>query len=261
MPRGDAGYGAVETPAYWYDLDEVRRSHARLAAALPEPSELYYSLKANPHPAIVAALHQAGCGAEVSSPGELQAALDGGVPPGGILYTGPGKRASAVAAAIKSGVTFFSVDSPRGLDQVAEAAQLMGQSARCLVRVNDTRPAAGHGLTMTGVASQFGADVEWMLAEPERFAARPGAAVAGFHLYMGSNLPGEEALAAQFTRSARTARLLADRCAIDVEVLNLGGGFGAPFARRGSLPSFPTLAPRLACWTRRSPAGGRAGRG
>ncbi|HXM56996.1 MAG TPA: type III PLP-dependent enzyme, partial [Candidatus Dormibacteraeota bacterium] len=240
------GLDAVETPAYVYDLDEVRRSHRLLRDALPAPSRLYYSLKANPHPAIVAALRRAGCGAEVSSPGELAAAADAGTPASGILYTGPGKRDRDVAEAIDAGVRRFSVDSPVALDQIDRIAGGRGVTARCLIRVNDHAPAPGQRLTMTGVASQFGADAEWIEAEPERFASRPAARVVGFHLYMGSNLAGVEALLAQFTTAIATARRLADRCAVDVELVDLGGGFPAPFARAGALEPMPGLAGRLA---------------
>jgi diaminopimelate decarboxylase len=235
----------VPTPAYCYDLDEVRRSHQLLLRALPVPSHLYYSLKANPHPAIITALRQAGCRAEVSSPAELQAALDCGVPPAEIIFTAPGKQDSAVAAALLAGAGLISVDSPVALDQVSAVASALGRRARCLLRVNDTRPAPGQAMTMTGEASQFGADVEWVLAQPRRFASRPAAEVAGLHLFMGSNAAGEDALIAQFAQAAATARRLADAGAVTVEVLDLGGGFGAPFACQGDLPVFPTLAARL----------------
>jgi diaminopimelate decarboxylase len=117
---------------------------------------------------------------------------------------------------------------------------------RCLLRVNDTTPVPGQGLTMTGVASQFGADADWILAQPERFASRDNARVAGLHLYMGTNLADEAALLAQLSQSAHTARRLADACGIDLEVLDLGGGFAAPFARDGELPDYPDLAGRVA---------------
>jgi diaminopimelate decarboxylase len=236
----------VETPAYVYDLDEVARAHALLRQALPAPSELYYSLKANPHPAIVAVLREAGCRAEVCSPGELRVALDAGFAAEDVLYTGPGKRDTDVVEAVKAGVTWFSVDSPHGIDQLDRAAADQGVEARFLLRVNDTTPALGQGLTMTGVASQFGADADWILAEPHRFGDRDAARAAGFHLYMGSNLSDEDALTAQFGQAAATARRLADACGTDVRVLDLGGGFGAPFARTGDIPVFPTLAARLA---------------
>lgn len=64
------------TPAYVYELAAVSAAAAMLTADLPVPSGLMYSLKANPHPAVVGRLVTGGNGAEVSSPGELAAALD-----------------------------------------------------------------------------------------------------------------------------------------------------------------------------------------
>ncbi|GAA0706679.1 alanine racemase [Dactylosporangium roseum] len=232
----------LPTPAYVYELDEVRRAHAELASELPAPSRLYYSLKANPHPAIVAALRAEGCHAEVCSPGELAAALSAGVDPAQMLYTGPGKRDADVQAAVKAGVTWVSVDSPEGLDQVDRVARDLGVVARCLLRVNDTTPVPGMGLTMTGVASQFGADADWIRAAPERFAARPNARLAGLHLYMGTNLTDEAALVAQLRQSIATARDLAFLCGDELEVIDLGGGFAAPYARAGRPPRYPGLA-------------------
>lgn len=256
----DAELDRLPTPAYLYDLDEVRRCAARLRAALPAPAALYYSLKANPHPGVVGALHRAGWRAEVSSPGELAAALAAGVPPADVLYTGPGKRDTDVLAAVRAGVGWFSVDSPYGLGQVERTAARLGTGVRCLLRVNDDSPVGGQGLTMTGVASQFGADVDWVLAEPERFTGGPAAPVAGLHLYMGSNLASAEALLAQFTQAAGTARRLAARTGLPVDVLDLGGGFGAPFARTGQLVPLDGLRDRLAAVLDDTVPGWREGR-
>jgi diaminopimelate decarboxylase len=244
-PIAVAGLDEIESPAYLYDLAEIRLSHAELRAALPQPSELYYSLKANPHPAVVAELRAAGCLAEVSSPGELRTALEAGFAPAQVLYTGPGKRDRDVQDAVRSGIALFSVDSPHALDQLDAAAREQCTEVRSLLRINDSSPAQGHGLTMTGVASQFGADAEWVLAQPDRFGPRDAVAPAGFHLYMGSNIAGEDALVAQFTQAAASARRLTDAVGIELSVLDLGGGFGAPFARAGARPSFPGLARRV----------------
>jgi diaminopimelate decarboxylase len=63
---------------------------------------------------------------------------------------------------------------------------------------------------------------------------------------MGTNTVDEDVLVAQLTQSARTARKLADACGFDLELLDLGGGFGAPSARAGELPEYPNLAERIA---------------
>jgi diaminopimelate decarboxylase len=225
-----------ETPAYVYDLAEVRANHANLREALPERATLYYSLKANPHPALLRELRALGARAEVCSPGELDAALAAGWRADDVLYTGPGKRAADLARALRLGVREFSADSTTGLDQLDALAAAAGVTVRCLLRINDDQPAAGQGLTMTGVASQFGADSSWVLEQPGEFAGRDHVVVAGLHLYMGTNLDTVEALAGQFRRSLRTAvRLTAvlREHGADIRVLDLGGGFGAPFAKAG----------------------------
>jgi diaminopimelate decarboxylase len=250
------GLDRVEVPAYVYDLGEVRRAHALLRAALPEPSRVFYSLKANPHPAIVRTLNELGCDAEICSPGELAAVLEAGVTPDRIVYTGPGKRDPEVAEAVRAGVRWFSVDSPVGLDQVDRAASAAGRDVRCLLRVNDASQVPGQGLAMTGGPSQFGADADWVASEPAAFRTR----LAGLHLFGGSNLDDEPALVAQFRAAIATARRLAGVLGLEPLLLDLGGGFGAPFARSGSLPRFATLAGRLADLLDDGIPGWRAGR-
>ncbi|GLZ39689.1 type III PLP-dependent enzyme [Actinokineospora sp. NBRC 105648] len=225
-----------ETPAYVYDLAEVRSSVARLTAALPTPTGLYYSLKANPHPAVLETLRAAGVAPEVCSRGELDAALVAGWSAAEVLYTGPGKRDDDVLHALTSGVREFCVDSPHGLDQLSTLASSVDASVRTLLRVNDDVPIGGQGLAMTGVASQFGADTGWIVSAPEDFGDRPGVHVAGLHLYMGTNVDSVAALLAQFTRSLETVALVSKALAPyvgDLEVIDLGGGFAAPFARPG----------------------------
>jgi diaminopimelate decarboxylase len=194
---------------------------------------------------VVAALLDAGCGAEVCSPGELRIAAEAGGDPAAMLYTGPGKRDADLAEAVKAGVRLFSADSPHGLDQLDRVAGDLGVPVRALVRINDDTPAPGQGLTMTGVVSQFGADRRWVLDQPDRFGPRRHVRPVGFHLYMGSNIDGEDALMAQFAQAVATVRQLSAATGVQPELLDLGGGFGAPFARSGALPAYPNLAERL----------------
>ncbi|MEU3255132.1 type III PLP-dependent enzyme [Streptomyces sp. NPDC006997] len=238
----------LPTPAYVYDLAEVRRGYDALRGALPTGAGLYYSLKANAHPMLLAELRRRGARPEVCSTGELDAALAAGWPAGDVLYTGPGKRDAEVRYALRLGVRLFSVDSPHAIGQLGSLAAGSGVVARCLLRINDDQPVPGQGLAMTGVPSQFGADTGWVLGEPERFAGGPHAEVVGLHLYMGTNLTDVEALTGQFARSLETAGKVAAALAehgVRVRVLDLGGGFGAPFAAEGGRVDLGGLRPRL----------------
>lgn len=247
------------TPTYVYDLADVRRARAELAAALPAPSRVLYSVKANPHPDVVGALARMGCGAEVASVGEVAVAAAAGLHPGRMLMVGPGKSARDVAAALDAGLTTFSVDSPTDLARIGDVAARRRRRVRCLLRVNADRPVPGMALTMTGTASPFGADASWILAEPDRFRTRGWATVAGLHLYMGTNLDDPAVLERQLAASIELAGALSRALATPLDTVDLGGGFAARYARAGDRPRYPHLAARLARLLDRELPGWRSG--
>jgi diaminopimelate decarboxylase len=232
------------TPAYAYDLASIRAAHADLAAMLPRPASLYYSLKANPHPLIVDQLRRLGCRAEVSSAGEIDAALDGGVDAAGILLTAPGKSTATIRYALRRGVRRFSLDSPVDLRRVDALAGEAGAEVRCLLRVNADAPVAGAGLTMTGAPSAFGADASWVGADPGSFRGTGRVRIEGLHLYMGTNILDEDVLVAQFDTAAAVAERLRPALG-DLTQVDLGGGFGAPYAHDGARPTWPSLRSRV----------------
>lgn len=239
-----AGYGS---PAYVYDLDRVERARTDLVAALPAGATLFYSLKANPHVDIVRVLVDGGCRPEISSTGELAAALQAGGDPAGFLYTGPGKTAGEITAALDAGVRVFSVESPTDLRRVASVARGLGRTADCLLRVNGAEAAGHAGMRMTGEASQFGTDTEELLTRRAELTGpgTDGVRIVGFHFYPVTNATDEDTLVAEMTASIRTADRLRRELDVEVSVLDLGGGFACPFATPGERPRYPGLAARV----------------
>ncbi|MFE7200176.1 phosphopantetheine-binding protein [Pseudonocardia alni] len=253
-----ATYGS---PAYVYDLDRVDRAREELVAALPSGATLYYSLKANPHVDVVAALVAGGARPEISSTGELAAALAAGGDPAHMLYTGPGKTAAEIGAALDAGVRTLSVESPADLHRVAAVARRSGRTARCLLRVNGGEAAGHAGMRMTGESSQFGSDIEVLLARRDELHGpdSEGAEIVGFHFYPVTNAGSGEVLLAEFTASIRTAARLRDELGVTVSVLDLGGGFACPFAVTGDRPAYPDLRAGCEAELDRSFPGWRAG--
>lgn len=238
----------IETPAYVYDMGEVRANYKRLRAALPVGSEIYYSLKANPHPFVLATLRSQGALPEVCSIGELDQAIAAGWFASQVLYTGPAKRDQDVRYALVTGVRYFSVDSANALDQLNDLATEVNCEVSCLLRINDDQPIAGQGLAMTGVPSQFGADLQLVLSNPKQYTNRERVRVTGLHLYMGTNIAEAESLLLQFERSIATSVKLIDVLRehdVEIRTLDLGGGFGAPFAQTGHAFHFEGLSQGL----------------
>lgn len=236
-----AAYGS---PLYVYDLAAVDQAARDLFATLPGGAVLYYSLKANPHPRVAERLRLAGCAAEISSTGELAAALDAGYPAGACLYTGPGKTAVEVDAAILAGVRTFSVESAVDLARVDDAAARHRADVGVLLRVNGGGP-VGAGLRMTGTASQFGFDEQELLRTG--LPVRPGRVrVTGLHLFALTGARDEDQLISSTVESVATAARVAGALGLPLDVLDLGGGFAAPFATEGPRPAYPRFAAAVA---------------
>ncbi|WP_422769372.1 type III PLP-dependent enzyme [Plantactinospora sp. WMMC1484] len=234
------------TPLYVYRLAEVRAAARDLRAALPEETRLYYSLKANPHPAVVAELVRCGLFCEVSSSGELWSALAAGQAAQRCLFTGPAKTAAELDDALDRGVRTFSVESEVDHRRLATAVRSRGVPVDYLVRINTLRAAGrGTGLRMTGVATQFGTSPE---AAVELIRdGRDGGLLnpVGVHLFPATNVPDQDDLLAEFELSLRTTAELLSATGIAGRLVSIGGGFAAPFARPGARPSYLGLGTKL----------------
>lgn len=230
------------TPLYAYRLERAASAWRDLVDALPGGALLHYSLKANPHPDLVETLVGLGARAEISSCGELDTALAAGAAAGECLYTGPAKSGDELAYAIDRGVRCFSVESELDYSRVGHAAAAAGVLAECLVRVNGT-PSGSTGLRMTGGASQFG--VEFASLRPTGFAPTDHARVIGLHLFPVSNARDEDSLLRELIGSIRHARAAGDLLGVDLKLVDLGGGFAAPYAAPGERPVYGRMKERL----------------
>jgi diaminopimelate decarboxylase len=274
-PGGPAGAQVLDelaarfgTPLYVYDLDRVAAARRRLFAALPPGFDVFYAVKANPHPQVARALRDGpapACRAEISSVGELDAALAAGFAAGECLYTGPGKTGAELADAIGRGVRLFSVESPTDLRRIGAVADRYAAVVDCLLRVNATASGSSTGIRMMGRPSQFGIDVETLPAVLPELRAVRGTRLVGAHFFTMSNATDESDLLAEFERVVELAATLADEVGMPLELLDLGGGFAAPYAVPGEpvryeklrtdlermldlhLPRWRAGRPRLAC--------------
>ena len=79
-------------------------------------------MKANPHPAVLRLLVEAGSAFDVASPAEVVACLDAGATADQLLYSNPIKRRTDLQAAYDLGVRLYVVDCLPELLKLAEVA-------------------------------------------------------------------------------------------------------------------------------------------
>jgi diaminopimelate decarboxylase/aspartate kinase len=204
---------------YVYDLGTVRERARRLQAALPAVGRFYYSMKANPHAAILETLAAEGFGIECVSIEEVEAArarLGAGVP---LLFT-PNfcpVEEYARAAALGAEVT---VDGPQ-LFQGPRPA-LGGRDVA--VRLDPGWGAGHHEKVRTGgAASKFGHPIA-EFAELAAAVAGAGSRITGLHAHLGSGILAPEAWLAL----AHALAAVASSVGPSLRWIDLGGGLGVP---------------------------------
>lgn len=108
--------------AYIYDLAGIQEQVRAMLQTMPEHTQLFYAIKANPDPRIIEALLPLVKGFEVASIGELMKmrAVSREVP---ILFGGPGKKESELRLAIEHNVSYIHVESLLELRRIIAIAK------------------------------------------------------------------------------------------------------------------------------------------
>lgn len=211
------------TPLYVYDRQTVTADFQRLRAMLPQEVEVYYALKANPFPPLVAHLAGLGCGCEVSSEAELAVACQA-VEPSRILVTGPAKTDALLRRAAELPVGAVIVESRREADRLSAVSSGLGLRTPALLRVNPGR--ASRATLSMGGGTPFGMEPEQavdILANRQDWG---GLDIVGLHSYTASNVIDPAALSAEFTSSLALFADIRSRSGASLSMVDLGGGFG-----------------------------------
>ncbi len=113
--------GREEGPCLVVDLDVVRENYQSFAKALPD-SRVFYAVKANPAPELLALLVSLGSCFDTASVAEIGMVLAAGATPDGISFGNTIKKERDIAHAYARGVRLFAVDCEAEVDKVSRAA-------------------------------------------------------------------------------------------------------------------------------------------
>ena len=213
------------TPAYVYDADVMRRIYRGLADVLAGFAHIHYSVKANPHPAVIRLFVEEGAGVEIASVGEYRAALRAGAAPETILFAGPGKRLSELEEVTSNGIGEIHIESIEEIDRLKN----LGRPVRASLRINPVPSVQAGAMRMGGKPTAFGFDEEDLETAVKAVAGASNIDLVGVHIYGGTQILDAQALVQQWRHAidiaSRTARLIGTPLA----TIDLGGGLGVPY--------------------------------
>ncbi|HEY0223093.1 MAG TPA: diaminopimelate decarboxylase [Pseudolabrys sp.] len=230
----------VGTPFYCYSTATLERHYSVFAAAFADVRALVcYAMKANSNQAVIKTLAKLGAGADVVSGGELKRARAAGIPADKIMFSGLGKTAAELSAAIDERILCINVESEPELELLSSIASLKGQTASISVRVNPDVDALTHRKIATGKAeNKFGIPIARARDVYARAAKLPGLKVAGVDMHIGSQITDLDPFGNAFAMLADFVRTLRGD-GHTISHVDLGGGLGIPYRNDNEPPPSP----------------------
>jgi ornithine decarboxylase len=211
--------GLDDAPCLVVDLDVVRENYRAFAKALPD-SRVYYAVKANPAPELLALLASLGSCFDTASVAEIEMVLAAGAKADRISFGNTIKKERDVAAAFALGVRLFAVDCKAEVEKVARAAP--GAKVFCRFLFD----CAGAEWPLS---RKFGCDPD-MAVEVLEHAHRLGLEPCGVSFHVGSQQRRTQAWDEALKSAAAIFRACAER-GINLSMVNLGGGFPTKYLR------------------------------
>jgi len=234
------------TPIFIYDRAVLDRKFDALRSALPARFSIYYSIKANPSPAVVRHFLSRGCGIEIASVGEFRKALEAGCPPERILFAGPGKSEAELELVLSRGIGEIHMESLTEARRIAAICRRQGRRAQVAIRINPVGEAEGGAMRMGGRPAPFGMDEEILDQVLDAVLAEPELDLCGIHLFTGTQILDAAVLENQYRHGLELARRVVKHVGRPLRTLDFGGGLGIPYFAHEQELNLESLQKRLA---------------
>lgn len=233
------------TPCYVYSKEALSRAYRDFQAGFAGVDSLIcFAVKANPSLAILNLFARLGAGFDIVSGGELARVLAAGGDPAKVVFSGVGKTAVEMRAALEAGIFCFNVESAAELERLNEVAGSLGKIAPVSLRVNPNVDAKTHPYISTGLKNnKFGVAYEEAFALYQRAASLPNIAVHGVDCHIGSQITE----LSPFLDALDRVLILVDQLAaagIPIAHIDAGGGIGICYSDE-TPPEFADYAAAL----------------
>ncbi|WP_300381275.1 hypothetical protein [Henriciella sp.] len=229
------------SPLYVYSAKTMRQQLKLLRDHIGHEFDVYFSVKANPNPAVLEVFCDEGSGLEIASAGEYIRAVRAGVSTDRILFAGPGKTDEELCYVIERGVGEIHVESFDEIARLDRISRRLKKEVAVSARVNPDISVQGGAMRMGGGATPFGFDESILDEAISQFGSARFLSLKGLHIFSGTQILKVETLLDQWNYGVSLARRLLEG-GVPIETLDLGGGLGIPYFRNDQPLDLRSLA-------------------
>jgi diaminopimelate decarboxylase len=217
----------VGTPFYLYSRATLVRHFKAFDSGFEDIDHITcFAVKSCSNIAVLSLFSGLGGGADIVSGGELYRALQAGIDPKRIIYSGVGKTEEELRYGLESGILLFNVESEQELHRLNRVAAEMGLTAPVAFRVNPDVDPKTHAYISTGLAkNKFGIPINEAMELYVQAAVMANIKVQGVSCHIGSQLT----LISPFVETLRKIKAFVEKLAeknISIDYIDLGGGVG-----------------------------------
>lgn len=229
----------VGTPFYLYSEQKLRDNFKSFADAVKplKKATVCFAVKSNFNPTILKILAGMGAGADIVSGGELELALQAGVPADKIVFSGVGKTRAELTAAIMASIKQINAESESEIRLINEIAIGLNKTAAVGIRVNPDVDARTHEKITTGKKeNKFG--IDWndarrLFLSAEQFK---GLSLHGIEVHVGSQILELSPFREAFVKTKKMLNDLKEH-GVSIQTVDVGGGLGVAYKTDESAPS------------------------
>jgi diaminopimelate decarboxylase len=220
---------------YIYDTKVMISKIAQLKSMLPGNVEIFYAMKANPHPAFLAAAKTAGVvGIEIASLGEAEKARAAGFDASRLIYTGPGKAPEELEWSVINGVRTINIESLTEAHRLNKICAERKTRQDILLRVNPNFHIHGAQANFSGDSNKLGIDETKLYDFLPEILKLENLRFRGLHVYAASGILKVDDLLKNCELVFKMAHAIEDKFKnVTCEIIDFGGGFGIDYLESG----------------------------
>lgn len=241
------------TPLYVLDEDMIRERCriyvTEMHKYFGKDSAPLFASKALCFKGIYPIVESEGLCTDVVSPGEIYTALAAGFPPEKMFFHGTNKTDRDIEYGVESGVGYFIIDNMNELQALDRIAGEHGIVQKALLRLTcGLDPHTLEAINTGKVDSQFGVPIDTGQADEFVKAAVDcsNIQVEGFHSHVGSQIFESDSFNRQAEILAEYAARARDEFGLEINTLNIGGGFGVRYTEKDPAPEIGSRIAEIA---------------
>ena len=200
-----------------------------------------YSLKANSNISLLKLLSSYGAGADVVSEGEFRKAIESGIKPSDIVFSGVGKTDEELAFAIENNCFQINIESGSEILRIDSIANQMSKTQNIAIRLNPDVDSNTHEKITTGTKeNKFGIPLQEALEIFKNKSKFENVDLNGIAVHIGSDIKTLKPF-------LETLKILKNFCekvrslGIELNTIDLGGGL-SPVEREFDIKEFAHAA-------------------